>query len=141
MTPLFYGKVENGRLKLDNRERFDSYLSGLQGDVQVIVEKRKKRRSNQQNRWYQGCILKMMAEATGHTTSEIHEAMKTRFNCGVVNIGSQIVVVPKTTTKLMTKDFADYCERVRSFAASELGLVIPDPDPWYQANGYEQDAT
>lgn len=132
MLATFSAEIKDGKVRLRNRNAFDKHVSTLKGDVVVAVGKRRKKRSNPQNAWYWGCILKLMSETTGHTPEELHEAMKQRFNCKAISVGRQVVPVPGTTTGMSTMEFSDFIERVRAFAATELNIPIPDPQSFYE---------
>jgi hypothetical protein len=51
----------------------------------------------------------------GDTREGVHEDMKVMFKV-------------KTTTTLNKKEFNDYLEKIKQWAAQFLGLAIPDPD-------------
>ena len=126
MTPLFSGTMQSGKLLLDDKHRFLNYLSSLDGKrVTVAVEKEKRKRSNQQNRWYWGVVLQLISEHTGEEPEDLHEALKAHFAKKKV-VGS--IVVPSATRYLDTIDFSEYCEKVRRWAAEELSINIPDPN-------------
>jgi hypothetical protein len=125
MTPVFDGTIRDSKLFLDKGEKFKQYLAGLNGKrVQVTVEKIKQKRSNQQNRWYWGCILKLISEHTGDTPEDLHEAFLINFAPKHV-VGN--IVVASGSRYLDTVDFGQYCEKVRQWAAEYLSIVIPDP--------------
>lgn len=128
-APVFRATVQSGKLHISNGPAFSRYIGLLDGDVLVSVQKKRRRRTLPQNRWYQGVILQLMSEKTGSTQDELHEAMKTMFNIKIITIGKRVVAIPGTTTTMNTADFSEFIERVRAFAASELNLDIPDPDP------------
>ena len=86
-----------------------------------ITELRAKR-STSQNRllW---AVYTAIANATGHTPEEVHEAMKAMFlPPRVVQIAGKEVTIPPTTTESDTREFSDYVERVQAFAQSQLGV-------------------
>ena len=125
MTPLFDGTIKEGKLFVDKSESFKQHLLALNGKrVQVTVEKIKQKRSNQQNRWYWGCILKLISEHTGDTPEDLHEAFKINFAPKHV-VGN--IVVASGSRYLDTVDFGQYCEKVRQWAAEYLSINIPDP--------------
>lgn len=123
ITPIFRGKVENGKLILDSRERMEKYVSGLKGQVLVIIKKAKKIRSNKQNKYYWGVIIKTLGEFTGYEPEEMHNALKWKF----LKIENNNLLSVRSTAKLSTLEFMNYIEQIIRFAA-ELGVVIPDPE-------------
>lgn len=90
--------------------------------VEVIQHRAK--RTNEQNKliW---ALYTEIARGTGHTAEEIHEAMKAKFlPPRQITVGDQVLMVPGSTTKQDTLEFSEYVERVRAWAASELGVVV-----------------
>jgi methyl coenzyme M reductase subunit D len=85
-----------------------------------ITETRAKR-TNEQNKllW---AIYTAIANATGHTTEEIHEACKAMFlPPHTVKLGEREVTVSgSTVTDKMS--FSDYVEKVQAWASNELGV-------------------
>ena len=81
-------------------------------------------RSNPQNKWYRGVVLEMISEETGHDPDDLHELFKYKFNSSEV-MGKR---VGKTTVNLTVKEFTEYVENIRRWAAEFLSMNIPDPD-------------
>ena len=115
-APIFRGKVEKGRIVLDNRDRFRIYLASFETKrIELVLRERTEQRSEQQNAYYHGVVVKMISDATGHDPQETHQKMKDHFKVG-------------TTTKMKTAEFQEYIENCRRFAAEFLSLNIPDPN-------------
>jgi hypothetical protein len=61
--------------------------------------------------------------------------LKAKFlpkHLSVPNQNGEIVgefVIGGSTTKLNKLEFGEYCDSIVRWAAEDLGLVIPDPDP------------
>lgn len=84
-------------------------------------------RSNQQNRWYRGVIVPMIATEAGYTIEEqCHEDLKQMFNPKPSLLNPE-ATVGGTTTAMTTKEFTDYCERICIWALEFLKLDIPRP--------------
>ncbi len=146
----FVARVNDGRLTLGLRalDQMRAVLKGWRNcPVTVTVEKRHATRSPAQNAWYFGQIIKRIADYTGYTPDELHEFFKKQFNARhvvIVNEAGQVVredVIGASTTKLNKVAFGEYCEQIRRWAAENLGLDIPDPDPnWRQRDDDEEAA-
>lgn len=141
---VFYAQIDKrGRIRVDSPEAFKRVALALAGQpAQITLGPVSRRRSDRANRWYWGQILELLSEHTGHTHDELHEYCKARFIPKRLAIcdGNGVViddrVVGGSTTKLSTADMAVYCDAIRQFAAEDLGLVIPDPDPaWARGRG------
>ena len=134
-TPIFEGNVVNKKLKLFDHEKqaigrwIATFKDGTKLDI--TIRKHKSKRSNEQNRYYFGVVLPILADYFGHdNTEDMHEDMKLKFN----PIKSKIEpgkTIGGTTTKLSTVDFfsaeTSYVERICRWAATEYSIYIPPP--------------
>ena len=127
MNPVFPARVnERGQVIIRDRESFDNYAKTLQGsELEVIIRKRKSQRSSQQNRYYFGCVVKLIGEYCGYDTDDMHEALAMKFlrieDCPITGVPRR-----KRTPKTNTAEFAAYVDQCIRFGA-ELGVVIPEP--------------
>lgn len=93
-------------------------------DKEVLIEPLKRRRTMSANR-YLWVIYDLIAEHTGHTSEDIHEAMKLQYlKKRWITLKGRNVEVPGSTKLLDTYEFSIYLERVMAEAA-DLGIVIP----------------
>ena len=127
MNPVFPARVnERGQVIIRDRASFDNYAKTLQGsELEVIIRKRKSQRSSQQNRYYFGCVVKLIGEYCGYDTDDMHEALAMKFlrieDCPITGAPRR-----KRTPKTNTAEFANYVDQCIRFGA-ELGVVIPEP--------------
>lgn len=122
---IFRGTVKGNKTVIYNKPLFSNYLRGLEGqEVEIIVRKPRKPRTNQQNAWYWACVVAIPAEHFGYTPEEMHEAFKFLF-LKKHEEGKPDTV--RSTTDLTTKEFSEYVETCREWAAKQ-GLVIPDAE-------------
>lgn len=86
-------------------------------------------RSSEQNRYYHGILLTILADHTGYTTDDLHEYLKQSFlPQPLIKILGQHIVRTVSTTQLDTKEFNEYIEKIRTFAREELDCYIPLPN-------------
>ena len=114
--------LPRGRDELDRAARA---IAGLNPDKRwrIQIAPYRASRSTEQNAllW---AIYTEIAKETGNAPERIHEAMKARFLPPVmVKLGEDEVAVTGSSAKLDTQAFSEFVEQVRSFAASELGIV------------------
>jgi hypothetical protein len=125
MNKIHKGKVKRGKFKPHDHASFIMEFASREGqDVEVIVRKAIKRRSNNQNRYYHGVVVPLIAEATGYSKEEAHDALKVHFLTDMTG------TLPKvgSTAGLTTVEFLDFIAQVQQFASESLGIFIPDPD-------------
>ena len=124
MNPVWAGKVENGKLLLDNVSEFNSYKTSFEGKrIQLILRKYKTQRSIPENNYYWGVIVKILSDFLGYTPEEAHEALKWKF----LRKGGKIETV-KSTTDLTTTEAEIYYENIRRWALTEYQVKIPLPN-------------
>jgi len=129
-------KIENGK--------FASYLPTIKQilesynghTIDVTFQKRKNKRSNNQNKYYwsvivpivQNCIREEWGEL--HTLEQVHEFLK--HNClfgEVVNKETgEVLRVVKSTTENSTTEQEDYHEKCRRLALDFFNTEIPLPN-------------
>jgi hypothetical protein len=127
MNPIFRGRIEKGKLLLDDPSRYLVQLSKLEGKkIELTLKKSQSTRSTQSNRYYWGVVVKILADHCGYDSDELHEALKFKFlsekimdDKGLVKIGS--------TARLNTDEFIQYTNKVVIWAATTLQVFIPDP--------------
>ena len=112
----FKARINNGRIEFreDHLKFFNDLIFKLEGeDIRVDIEKWFEKRSNQQNRYYWGVVLKMISDETGHHPDELHEAFIKKFLSHKVILGE---VVSERSSSLTTTEFEEYMSKIRTFA-------------------------
>lgn len=117
---------------LRDKERLNNcieYLKSLPLDGSLIVDigEYKKSRSNAQNRTYWKWIG-IIAKEQGYTSDELHDILKVRFlGTETKDIDGQLIIQPRSTTKLTTKEMGEYMTKVQMLASTlEISLPIPE---------------
>jgi hypothetical protein len=106
----FAATIRSGKLFLDKPEQFKQHLYTFPNEkrVEVTVEKITHSRSNTQNRYYWGVVVKEIAQHTGHDPEQIHELLKFRFSPrSEMNLSAteSATNIPTSTTRLDTLAF------------------------------------
>ena len=134
-VPIFEGHVVEKKLKLLEIEKsaiarwVATFKNGTKLDI--IIRKHKSKRTDEQNRYYWGVVIPILADYFGHDNPEdMHEDLKRKFN----PVESKITpgkMIGGTTTKMSTVDFysaeTSYVERICRWAAMEYSIYIPPP--------------
>ena len=125
MHPIFRATIRKGKAIFHNLSQFNGYISNLEGkDVDVIVKKRSKTRSNPQNAFYWGVAIKILCDEIGYTDDEMHATLKIMF----LQDKTRKFPTLRSTTTLTTVEFEEYLEKIRQWAAQDLNCVIPLPN-------------
>ena len=135
------GTVSRGKLRLslpaDAARELSRWKDGT--PLTVSVEKKHATRSLQASAYYWGVVVARIAEHTGYTPDETHEALKqlhlpktVAFADGNGEVVGELVI-GGSTAKLNTVAFYEYVEQIRQWAQEKLGVLIEPPDPnWRQ---------
>jgi hypothetical protein len=117
MLPVFGATVTKaGELVLDKPQVFRRHLATLSGQrVSVLVRRPEELRSLNQNRYYHGVVVRVLADHWALTDQQAHELIKKEF--GVTS-----------TAVLESAQFEDLMERVRAWALTDHGVMVPLPN-------------
>jgi hypothetical protein len=74
-------------------------------------------------------VIAYVSEETGFTREETHQLMGKMFlkYAKLMPDGTEQYFV-RSTSSLTTKEMTDYIEQIRTFAITELGVYVPDPN-------------
>ena len=126
ILPLFFGKIINGKLHFTQPAEWARYLARLEGqEFQASIEKKRKKRTSAENRYYWAVPVKILADFFGYTSEEMNECLKWQF-LRVHQEGKPDTV--KSTTDLSTVGMEDYLSRIRMWASADYSVFIPEPN-------------
>lgn len=123
-----------------DKERVIAYITDLPDGKRynVRVTLKREKRTVDQNSLYWLWIA-CIADETGNEKMYLHEFFKGKFlGYNEQVVFGQVVTTPKTTTTLDTKQFTNYLEDIKVFAAAELGIILPDPEDRYWQDFYDR---
>lgn len=132
----YYGRVtESGEMKLPGAKMRKEAQAFAGKEIEVTIQRKKKHRSDPQNRYYWGVVVEMiragmkdMGDAV--TVEQVHEFLKWRFlrvQKVDENTGEVLYEYAGSTRKLGTIAFSEYVENCCKFAGEYLGVEIPLP--------------
>ena len=110
-------------------EMLTEYLSKKKDGVYYCkVELPRNPRSLNQNSYYWGIVLPIIADYTGNTPDELHNIFKRMFLPPKITMyRNKAIKMPSSTTDLSTGGFVEYIDRIIG-EAGELGVSIPPPN-------------
>ncbi|QNS40150.1 hypothetical protein H0S70_06975 [Chryseobacterium manosquense] len=129
-------RVENGKL-MNNRKKMQDAISLHEGkEVEIIIKRKYKRRSIQENSYYWGVVVNYWQQLIKEewqeilTPNEVHEILKLHcnFKAQIIEATGEEIKVPQSTADLKTIEFEDYLERCRRKALEFFNAVIPLPN-------------
>ncbi len=129
------GTIRHGKLNVSNAGQ---WMNGLRsfpdGPVVITVAPRRATRSLQSNAYYWGVVVHTIANYTGYSPDETHQALKAlhlpkplAFADGNGEVVGELVIGGSTRV-LNNNEFSDYIRRIRLWAHETLNLEIPDAE-------------
>jgi hypothetical protein len=118
--------TEGQKLVLFDKDRFNKSLMSFKPNtrVWVIVKDDAEIRSLKMNAYYHGVIVAMLAKFFGYEHDEMHEALKWKF----LQKPDAPVPTVRSTRTLDKKEFFEFNESIKRWAAMEYAFYIPDPN-------------
>jgi hypothetical protein len=129
-------EVKNGSLTR-NRNLIKDAITTFEGKQIVIkIEKFKKKRSTQQNRFYHGIIIPIVQNClkeAGHimTNESTHDLIKLKFLKETLFVNEdtgEVIERIKSTTELSTSQFMDLLAEINNFTFEYFGVTLPSPN-------------
>jgi len=132
ITPVFPARItEKSKLQMgeSSRRAMDMWLATLAGKaVTIRITQERATRSSQQNRYYWGVVVPLIAEHLGYTNDEMHEALKYKFLRTEAECAASDLPKIRSSAALSTKEFGEYVDSVVTWAGAEFGVDIPAPN-------------
>ena len=137
MTQKIQAKIKDHKFQFASsydETAFRNQLASLEGqEIDLSLDKRRKSRSINQNRYYFGYILPTFCKELGyynHESAQLHELLKEMF------LGQKVYnrltktrrKIVRSTADLNTLEFEDYLSTVRTYASAEhnIPLLLPN---------------
>ena len=128
---------EGGKYRIVNRKLFDQCLASFRGKpLTLTVERKKKKRSSPQNRFFHGPVLDILQMGlidAGYNEARskewVKDLVKYKFlrSEAVSETTGEVIEVIRGTSDLTTSEFMDLMADVTQWASEYLGIEIPDP--------------
>jgi len=140
---LYYSTVsDTGKISVPRRMEKEVGEKFRGQKVEIIFRKKKKHRSNEQNRYYWGVVVPYVLEAlidlgngdlqagNPEHAQLIHDFLKRRClpSRKVCDANQELIELTPSTADLTTTEMMEYIEKVCLFAAESLNVAIPQPN-------------
>lgn len=98
-------------------------------DVEIIIQKPKKKRSTEQNSLFWS-YMSILGYDLGYTKDEMKKIVCAKFLTQetVIEKTGEIICTVKGTSELTTKEFTDLLEGVLQWAVEDFGTILPLPN-------------
>jgi hypothetical protein len=131
-TFVFPAAVDaNGKIAIENPPRWRIALQKLAGKrIEVVIRQPKSKRSLDQNKWWWGIAIPLLADELGYDKHEhdgLHYALVSKCFGVTQDTRTGVEVPNKRSSQLTVAEFAELMEWVTRFAAQEWGVVLPLP--------------
>ena len=125
------GRVnEHGQLFLTDPSAWRADLARQRNrDVWVTVMRQSTAHTTSQRKYYHGVVCRCVGECIGESADDAHGLLKQEIlgKRDAELLDGRHIQMPPTTRFMTVEEFSDYIERCKRWAASFLGLSIPDP--------------
>ena len=129
-------EVKNGTLTRNTNLIKDAIQTFEGKQIVIKIEKAKKKRSTQQNRFYYGVIIPIVQNClkdAGHimTNESTHDLIKLKFLKEALFVNEQtgeVIERIKSTTELSTSQFMDLLAEINNFTFEYFGVSLPSPN-------------
>jgi hypothetical protein len=129
-------EVKKGSLTRNTNLIKDAIATFEGKQVVIKIEKAKKKRSTQQNRFYYGVIIPIVQNClkdAGHilTSESTHDLIKLKFLKEALFVNEEtgeVIERIKSTTELSTSQFMDLLAEINNFTFEYFGVSLPSPN-------------
>jgi hypothetical protein len=129
-------EVKNGSLTRNTNLIKDAIQTFEGKQIVIKIEKAKKKRSTQQNRFYFGVIIPIVQNClkeAGHimTNESTHDLIKLKFLKEALFVNEEtgeVIERIKSTTELSTSQFMDLLAEINNFTFEYFGVSLPSPN-------------
>ena len=129
-------EVKNGTLTRNVNLIKDAIATFEGKQIVIKIEKFKKKRSTQQNRFYFGIVVPIVQNClkeAGHimTNESTHDLIKLKFlkeTLFVNETTGEVIERIKSTTELSTSQFMDLLAEINNFTFEYFGVSLPSPN-------------
>lgn len=130
--------VLNGKFKRNINQILEAVNSFEGKECFFTIEKVKKTRSNQQNRFLWGVVIPIVQQGLKDCTGEYRTAENIHYNIllkmfapekEIINIDSGECITEKiSSSEMTTSQFMDYIVDIQKWSAEFLNVQIPNPN-------------
>lgn len=126
----FLGRHDQGRLIVNDTYRFKKALAMfLDHPIEVIIRKAYKPRTRNQEGYWRGVVIPMIAEYTSQSEDTIEGILEYKFLEVTEEISTGVIERRiRSTKELNTVEMNNLIERSRKWAWDMFELDIPDPE-------------
>lgn len=135
MKHIFYSDIKEGRMNKHTANEIAVCLKSFEGKrVEVSISKKKKSRSNEQNRFYWGCVIPILRNhlielGNKFSVEQTHDLLKYKFLKEAIRVNEdEFIDRIKSTTELSTMEFMEFILEIQQWCLEMFDLVIPNPN-------------
>lgn len=116
--------------KETHKRSFYNTLKNLKGLHNVQIKRHREKRSNKENNYYWGVIVKTLSDEFGYFPEEMHQVLKRLFLTYEKpnKVTGELEFFSASTTSLTTEKAEEYYENIRIWALREYSILIPLPN-------------
>ena len=112
-------------------------LRRLRGQHRITIKAYRKRRSDQQNRYYWPCFCQPLADFLSEqgeytTADQAHEILKSQFlKVTIEDEKAGLLEFTQSTAGLSVDEFNEYLDRCSHWLFEMFGITVPEPEVYH----------
>lgn len=133
-----FSKVVNGKIN-SNRNKLRQAVATFEGkDIIITIERKRKKRSNNQNAYYYGVVMPILQKGLYDATGEIRDTSSIHYQIilpllapkrEITNIHTgEIITENMTSSEMSTTEFCEFILNIQKWASEFLNIDVPSPD-------------
>lgn len=130
--------VENGTLKR-NRKLISDAIKSFEGkEIELTIERKRKKRSNPQNRYYWGVVMPILQSGLKEATGEVRDINSIHYQIvlplfspkrEIINKETgEVVSESKSSSEMTTSEFSEFVMEIQKWGSEFLSVDIPSPN-------------
>lgn len=131
IAKVFKGTIRQGKIVIHEYdcEKWLIKLSSLEGkECEFIARKKSYQKSNKQNRYYRGIVVKIIAQHCGYSQERAHGALLMKFFKQIDPKNGAEYIRSTKLDQWKTIEWEEKMSEIRQWASEFLCLYIPKPN-------------
>ncbi len=133
MKEAILARIKNGAVIpiFDRYGAAGQFLKKHEGKEVFVESDTGAMKTNKQLGYLFGVVFKIVSEDTGFTIDEVYQVFKQRFARYVKPFRGSSVDFTKGLSDMTKLDAGAFIDKVVHYVRTDMGMIIPDPDPEY----------
>jgi hypothetical protein len=127
--PIFFAKISKQNIVYHHPDQLRDYLLTFKDgqELEVVVKKFRKNRTLNQNDYWHGVVLPLIADSIGELDpEEVCQILRKKFLSYKKHYKGKEYIFTESTANLSTMEMGMFIDKVIIFVSQEFGIIVPD---------------